>query len=227
MRGAFYRLRQFLHRGPLGSFKRRRALRFFELMRPRPGERLLDIGGGDGEWWVRFAPAERRRQLRLFLCDIHHRRPIAPGVAGFVVADARRLPFRDGAFDIAFSNSVLEHVGDLERQRLYASEIRRVARRYFVQVANKHFPIEPHFLIPFLQYLPRSWRRMLTRSLFGFDDDIDLPDRGRVRLLFPEATIESERFLGLTKAFYIWRPGEVARPLVSVPSATPPAAARG
>jgi hypothetical protein len=199
----FYPLRLFLHYRLFARFKQQRLSRFEEVMRPRKGESLLDVGGEDGRWWAAFASAELRARLCIVVCDLHDYRPAA-GLAGFVQGDALTLPFRDGAFDIAFSNAVLEHVGGLERQRAFANEIRRVGQRYFVQVPNKHFPIEPHFLIPFLQYLPVRWQRSFTRAVFGFDEEIHLPDLQRLRHLFPTATIESERFLRLTKAFYIW-----------------------
>jgi len=57
-----------------------------------------------------------------------------PEYAGpFVQADAaQRLPFDDGAFDLAYSSSVIEHV-EPERRAAFAGEVRRVARGFFVQ----------------------------------------------------------------------------------------------
>ena len=44
-----------------------------------------------------------------------------------IEADATELPFADNAFDIAFSNSVIEHLGTWEKQQVFAREARRVA----------------------------------------------------------------------------------------------------
>lgn len=46
--------------------------------------------------------------------------------AAFVQGDALTLPFRDAAFDLVFSHSVIEHVASAEE---YLSECRRVLRR--------------------------------------------------------------------------------------------------
>ena len=68
-------------------------------------------------------------------------------------ADGTQLPFGDGEFDVAFSNSVIEHVPP-ELQAKFASEVGRVADRYFVQTPNRYFPIEPHYQLPLFQFLP-------------------------------------------------------------------------
>ena len=61
----------------------------------------------------------------------------------FVQADAtERLPFDDGAFDLAYSSSVVEHVAPA-RRAAFAAEVRRVARGWFVQTPAWSFPIEP------------------------------------------------------------------------------------
>ena len=127
----------------------------------------------------------------------------------------RLLPVRDRAFDVVFSNSVIEHVGGPNEQRRMAEEIRRVGKRYFVQTPNRNFPIEPHFLFPFYQFLPNTLQVWLLRSFdLGWFRRTPDPARARraisgIRLLgyrevsrlFPEAEIYEEKFLGLTKSF--------------------------
>jgi len=72
--------------------------------------------------------------------------------------------FADRSFDWVFSNAVIEHVGGIEEQRKFASEISRVARcGYFVTTPNKFFPIEPHTLLPLYQFLPERWQRKVVR----------------------------------------------------------------
>src|SRR3954469_16525367 len=72
-----------------------------------------------------------------------------PGYPGpFVRADAtERLPFADGAFDLAYSSSVVEHLPPA-RRAAYAQELRRVAGGVWVQTPAFSFPVEPHALLP-------------------------------------------------------------------------------
>ena len=82
-----------------------------------------------------------------------------PGIA-YVQADACALPFPDGAFDIYFSNAVIEHVGGRERQRQAVAEALRVAGRVFLTTPNRWFPVEVHTRLPFVHWLPeRAARR--------------------------------------------------------------------
>jgi hypothetical protein len=116
---------------------------------------------------------------------------------------------------VEFSNYVIELVGDYENQRRMANEIRRVGKRYFVQTPNKRFPLEPHFLFPFFQYLPLGTRAWLVNR-FDVGWYRKIPDRDRARAevesiqlltrkrfaaLFPGATIHDEKLFGLTKSF--------------------------
>ncbi len=119
----------------------------------------------------------------------------------FILADARSLPFEDGQFDIAYSNSVIEHI-DPDGWANYAAEVRRVAGRYFVQTPNRYFPLEPHVLLPLFQFLPhwlkvRLWRFGASRGEF---EDINLLSRKQLLRLFPDATVVRERFGPLTKS---------------------------
>jgi hypothetical protein len=69
-----------------------------------------------------------------------------------------RLPFDDNAFDVATSNAVLEHAGSHENQVLLVEELCRVARRVFITVPNRFFPVEHHTAIPLAHYLDGTFR---------------------------------------------------------------------
>jgi len=100
-----------------------------------PGEQLLlDVGTGSGEVAAGVArrAAAAGRRVRLVGVD----RKLAHLLAGAgeradqlrVVADARRLPFRDGAVDWSLSTLFFHHF-DTEGNRSVLVEMRRVARR--------------------------------------------------------------------------------------------------
>jgi ubiquinone/menaquinone biosynthesis C-methylase UbiE len=76
----------------------------------------------------------------------------------FQQVDGTRLPFADESFDAVVSNHVIEHTGDARDQRHHLAEIARVLRRggaAYVAVPNRRGPVEPHFKLPLLSWLPR------------------------------------------------------------------------
>ena len=125
----------------------------------------------------------------------------------------------DNAFDVVHSNSVIEHVGLWSNQRRMAQEVRRLAPRYFVQTPNFWFPLEPHFRMPFIHWLPEPWRAaILMRRACGFYprarsfdeaqqilEDARLLNVKAMAALFPDATIECERFAFVTKSIIALR----------------------
>lgn len=194
-------------------FRRRRFAFFRDLLSsvPRP-LRILDVGGTQRFWDV-VEPASFDDVVVVLL----NRERAAVSRVGFEsrAGDARDMPeLGDSEFDVVFSNSVIEHVGEQADQRRMANEVRRVGKRYFIQTPNRAFPVEPHFLVPFFQFLPVETRaRLLTRFRLGWYPRI--PDLGEAREvvasirllyeaelrdLFPEATIYRERVVGLTKS---------------------------
>ena len=201
------------------KLRRRRFALLESMMRglSRP-IRILDVGGTE-EYW-RTMGFHGVAEIQVTILNLQAQDAT---ILGFrcVEGDARQMPqFRDKEFHIAFSNSVIEHVGGLADQARMAQEVRRVARHYYVQTPNRRFPIEPHFLFPFFQALPvgtRVW--LLTHMRLGWHEKS--PDREEawrvvtgVRLLtktemielFPEALLYEERFLGLVKSFVAYTP---------------------
>jgi len=125
--------------------------------------------------------------------------------------------FNNNQFDIVFSNSVIEHVGDFQRQKSMANEIMRVGKNYFLQTPNYYFPFEPHYLFVGIHWLPVTFRAFLiTRYSLGwvkripdynqalkFVKDIRLLKYKELKSLFPRATILREKYIGLTKSFIV------------------------
>ena len=97
----------------------------------------------------------------------------------------------------------------------YGEEIQRVAKSYFIQTPSYWFPIEPHFLRPFIHWLPKplrvAWVRRSALGHFDRANTIDeavlaiesarLLDKKMFSALFPEAEIIRERFLLFTKSY--------------------------
>jgi hypothetical protein len=194
--------------------RRRRMKKFFAHFSPSSEVRLLDIGG-EPETWTN----EIEQGLNFHVTQINlEPRPVPAPLKDKLVAvraDATALPYADNSFDIAFSNSVIEHVGGWERQELFAREARRVASKLWVQTPAREFPVEPHLVAPLFHYLPKKWQRKLVRLtpralmtpstpanvLKAAVEEIRLLSHDEFKKLFPDCRILKERFLGLTKCY--------------------------
>jgi hypothetical protein len=172
------------------------------------GMTVLDIGGDVRAW--RLAPI---RPKRLILLNIFEQEVEEDWITA-LVGDACEPPADLPAADMVYSNSVIEHVGGHFRRIQFAETVHR-CERYWVQTPSRGFPIEPHFMFPGLQYLPRgaqAWAvtkwpvgnyagvknrdEALSRLL-----DIELLSAEEMRFYFPDAELYHERFAGLTKSF--------------------------
>ena len=175
---------------------RKRKLRlFFDELQPTAETTVLDVGADE----LAFGEGDGCRTLNFFeelypwpervtalgLQDGAGFRGRYPGIR-YVQGDACALPFEDGEFDLVFSNAVLEHVGDREKQTTFVSEALRVGRRVFLTTPNRLFPLEVHTRLPFVHWLPADAADRVYEKL-GREDgrDLHLLSRRGLVSLFP------------------------------------------
>jgi hypothetical protein len=192
--------------------RRKRCRLFLERMQPTADMKILDIGGTAIFWMM-----PEMSKLKALLMNIYQVK-VPEAVSDrleAVVGDATELSYNDDEFDLVFSNSVIEHVFTFENQKKMAAEIRRVGKDYWVQTPAKGFFFEPHFMAPFIHWLPPSVRKRIVRwatpwGLFGRPnkqrvsdvvDEIRILTKREVEELFPDAEIYVERFLGMPKSY--------------------------
>lgn len=180
---------------------------------------IVDIGGRE-EYW---APAsEALEQFNCHVTLVNLERTMATTGARFSFACGDALDLSDigtGTFDVAHSNSLIEHVGRWQDMVKCAQEIQRVADSYYVQTPYFWFPLEPHFRVPFYHWLPEQVRaRLNTWSRLGYINKAQsydeamanvqsccLLDATQMRALFPDADLQFERVLGLPKSIVMTR----------------------
>ncbi len=132
-------------------------------------------------------------------------RPSYPGP--FVRADATEgLPFPDGAFDLAYCSSVVEHVAPARRAALAAELVRVSAGGLWVQTPARSFPVEPHALLPAAHWLPVGLRRRYWRLGVAPWEEISLLGRRELAALFPGARVVPERLGPVVKSWVAMRP---------------------
>lgn len=196
--------------------KKRHAF-FVELLRSIPPPvKILDVGGTELYWKAMGFPESNRYEIVLLNLE---QQEITLKYIKSIKGNATRMnEIGDLSFDVVFSNSVIEHVGDFEAQRSMACEVARISKRYFIQTPNYWFPMEPHFLVPGYQWLPVALRIWLIRHFnLGWYSKVEDMEQARdlvnhTRLLtkkkfqslFPGANLYEEKIFGITKSFIVY-----------------------
>lgn len=182
--------------------------------------RIIDMGGTP-EYWERVGlDFLRACKAHVTITNLHAtelnrgRRDV--DLFAFATGNACNLEgVADHSFEIAHSNSVIEHVVTWENMRSFAAETRRVAPWHYVQTPYFWFPVDPHFYkLPLFHWMPPSLRAKLLMRLplahvgrigtlekaHQVVEGAKLLDFAQMRTLFPDSTISFERFFGLPKS---------------------------
>jgi hypothetical protein len=201
----------------IGSIFRKKRFQFFEerIAKMEKPVTILDIGGTAAFWVAQNY--HKRDDVMITVLNLRAEETRYPNIK-VVEGDACDLSmYTDHAFDISFSNSLIEHLYNRESQQKMAREAMRVGRYHFIQTPNRYFPIEPHFKFPFFQFLPKALKIFLqtrTSLINGVKYDrqyaenivkeIRLLTRKEMQSLFPNSSLYVERFFGLAKSFVLY-----------------------
>ena len=185
-------------------------------MLPDANERILDIGTSDDTG----VESNMLEQLyphpdKITCASLTDGRAILQkykDVRHVKIEAGRPLPFDDLAFDIVYSNAVLEHAGAQDAQRRFIEELCRVGRRRFVVVPNRLFPIEHHTCLPLVHYLPKAWFRKLLRNtrfdVWSYEDNLNYISPANLRAMWPANASLRLVYSGI--GFGIWKSNLVA-----------------
>ncbi|MEL6163183.1 MAG: methyltransferase domain-containing protein [Cyanobacteria bacterium J06628_3] len=192
------------------AWRLERMRQFLDLVKPPSGAKIIDLGGHLPMWqWI-----DHDFEVTLVNLPGSYKSTGKFGKYNLVEGDATNLSdtFPDKSFDVVFSNSVIEHVGDESKQADFASEVMRLGKAYWVQTPSNIWPIEPHtgvigyWLLPQFvrQSLHKSWEKKLpvwtemvrsTRVL----------SMKRMRQLFPDSKFYVERKFLLEKSYAAYK----------------------
>ena len=165
---------------------------------------ILDVGGAHYTWDI----IGRSEGVAIINIEL----PEDTGGFKYILGSGCEMPFANGSFDLAFSNSAIEHVGSVENQFKFAREMMRVGKRIYCQTPSRLFPIDPHLTMPFLHWLPI---RLLTPrflryfTLTGwllkkpYQYDVTWISRQELKKMFPGCKIKTERFLFMPKSYVV------------------------
>jgi Methyltransferase domain len=201
-----------------GDSRRKRFELFMSLLTPDSTARVLDVGVTDTDWrssnFLEAGYPWPERITAVALDPVPTFEKLFPSVR-VVVADGRQLPFEGQAFDIGFSNAVVEHVGSRADQRRFIGELLRTCRQVFVATPNAAFPIDPHTLMPFVHWMPRRLRDriliLLGQGRWAGESNLNpLRAVDLVRLFPKQAAVRvvRQRVLGMTTVVIAVAPGD-------------------
>lgn len=192
--------------------RKRREKVFIDRMKVQGGERIIDLGG-TVEFWRDF-PVPLNLTIVNLPGSIPKEIVASKHDVTLIEGDACEVGFAsDMNFDIAFSNSVIEHVGDASYRKRMATEVLRLAPSYWVQTPSIWFPIEAHCNMPFWWFYPQRlqqwfisrWKEKLpawTEMVLG----TTVLRKSELYELFPECNLWTEWKLGFPKSYVAYKP---------------------
>lgn len=205
--------------GSISSRLRKKRLDFFlgfcnSIDKP---VRILDLGGSDYHW--RNSVFMNNKDFHITIINTENQNTKDFRNLSFIKRDARDLDiFDDKEYEAVYSNSLLEHLNIYDDQKKMAEDIIRIGKHYFIQTPNYYFPVEPHFLFPFFQFIPDNLKTKLLLKYnlgwFGKQQDkekarelassIRLLKKKELQKMFPGGKIFKEKYFMFNKSYIVY-----------------------
>lgn len=174
-----------------------------------------DFGGTAAYWDQVYDMARNPLNLEITLINQSQTRE-TDSRFNHLLADVRELAhISNHAFDVSFSNSLIEHLGDLSVQARVVKEMLRIGSHVYLQTPNRGFFWEPHYALPFVHWLSLP-ARMRTLSMVSktslrkqydvyISNPVRLLSKSELRYIFPQSEFDhqAERAFGTVKSWVI------------------------
>jgi trans-aconitate methyltransferase len=191
----------------LQHWRNQRLAQFIRGVKPPPQAKILDLGGLPSMW----GDAANQFEITIVnLPDALSKEQHKPGPCRMLEGDATDLRnlFADQSFDVVFSNSVIEHVGDEQQQLAFAREVMRLGKSYWIQTPSNHFPMDPHTGV-FLYWQRSEADRQKLQAKWAETMPIwaemvrgtTVLTRSQMNNLFPDSQVFVERKFGFEKSY--------------------------
>lgn len=177
--------------------------------------KILDLGGSESFWIESNIEINPENITILNISNYQKEYSKLPGIKKLTY-DGNKIPFEDKSYDLVICNSVIEHVKK-DQRIIFSKEIMRVGKKFFLQTPCFYFPIEPHFVLPLIHWLPKKvgyyfiyispWKilgKPDKETINEYFFNTNLLKEDELVDLFKNAKIYKEKFLGLTKSYIFY-----------------------
>jgi ubiquinone/menaquinone biosynthesis C-methylase UbiE len=177
--------------------------------------KILDLGGSESFWIELNIEINPENITILNISNYQKEYSKLPGIKKLTY-DGNKIPFEDKSYDLVICNSVIEHVKK-DQRIIFSKEIMRVGKKFFLQTPCFYFPIEPHFVLPLIHWLPKKvgyyfiyispWKILVKpdkETINEYFFNTNLLKEDELVDLFKNAKIYKEKFLGLTKSYIFY-----------------------
>jgi hypothetical protein len=204
------------------NFRKKRALFIKEIIQFIFNENqrcnIIDLGGTEEFWNIIDTDFLYENNVKITLINLHPYEIKNKQIFKMHHMDFFSLNPKDFPdFDLSFSNSVIEHLENNENQKKFANLQKIIAKYFYCQTPNKFFFIEPHFVFPLFQFLPKRIQIFLLKNfrMGNFAkladekiankhlSEIKLLSKKELSILFPNISPKKEKLFFLTKSFII------------------------
>ena len=202
-----------------GNARKNKVELFMKLCRPKSVDVILDVGitGVEPHPYDNMLEKMYAQSLNIIGLGIDDLTLVESeyGIS-CIRYDGGVFPFDDNSVDIIYSNAVIEHVGDFEKQCFFISEMLRVAKKsFFLTTPNRWCPIELHTKLPFIHYLPKDYADRLYKFFgkgWATGDYMYLLSESKLNQILHMASsrfdfkyvISPNKLLGFTITYNVW-----------------------